>query len=449
VTSSEAPSTALTGAAAAEDMIAAFTVHDVRFPTSRQRDGSDAMNPFPDYSAAYLEVRTTRGDEGYALVFTPGRGNDLQAAAIRTLEPFVRDVPVDLALADLRSFSRRLTTDGQLRWLGPEKGPIHMAAGAIVNAMWDLAARRADLPLWRLLADLRPDQLVDLIDFTYLRDAMTEGEALQILRRAEPGREQRIAHLMSAGHPAYTTTPGWLGYTDERLVALSQEAVADGFRMIKLKVGGDLADDRRRLALVRQAVGPDIHIAIDANQVWGVPDAVAWVNALRPFDPYWIEEPTFPDDVLGHAAIRRSVAPVRVATGEHTANAVMFKQLLQAGAIDVVQIDACRVAGVNENIAIMLLAAKFGVPICPHAGGVGLCEMVQHLAMFDYVAISGSHEGRYVEYVEHLHEHFTNPVQVSAGAYAAPTAPGSGARMKAASVARYTYPDGAAWVGGR
>jgi L-fuconate dehydratase len=345
----------------------------------------------------------------------------------------------------MREFSARLTGDSQLRWLGPHKGVIHMAAGAIVNAAWDLYARQEAKPLWRLLAEMSPRQLVNLVDFRYLRDALTPEEALDILQAAEQGRTQRQQDLLSQGYPAYTTTPGWLGYTDEKLVHLSKEAVADGFSLIKLKVGADNAADQRRVALAREAVGPDIRIAVDANQIWGVEQAIAWLKPLAPYDLHWIEEPTSPDDVLGHAAIRKAVAPVRVATGEHCHNQVMFKQLLQAEAIDVLQLDATRVAGVNENIAILLLAAKFGVPVCPHAGGVGLCEMVQHLSMFDYVAVSGSTDGRVIEYVDHLHQHFIDPVVIRRGRYVAPRNPGIGAQMHPESVAGFRFPDGPQW----
>jgi L-fuconate dehydratase len=429
------------------DTIVELEVYDVRFPTSRERDGSDAMNPFPDYSAAYLVLRTSSGGVGYGLVFTVGRGNDLQADAIRALEPLVVGVPVDEALADTQAFSRRMVGDAQLRWLGPEKGPIHMAAGAVVNALWDLGARRAGVPLWQLLAELSPEQIVAMVDFRYLRDALTEDEALEILRAALPGRASRIRQLMEQGQPAYTTTPGWLGYDDEKLKRLCREAVDAGFGLIKLKVGADPTEDVRRLGLARSVVGPEVPIAIDANQIWGVGEAITQITVLSQFDPYWIEEPTSPDDVLGHAAIRRAVAPIRVATGEHGANPVMFKQFLQASALDVIQIDACRVAGVNENVAILLLAAKFRVPVCPHAGGVGLCELVQHLAMFDFVAVSGSWDGRYVEYVDHLHEHFVTPAEIVSGRYVTPRSPGSGAELVEKSVINYSYPHGPAWIG--
>ncbi|MDT0269150.1 enolase C-terminal domain-like protein [Streptomyces sp. DSM 44915] len=427
------------------EVFTAVEVADVRFPTSRELDGSDAMNPEPDYSATYVTVRTSAGAEGFGLAFTVGRGNEVQTAAVEALAPLVVGRPVAETLADLGGLSARLTGDGQLRWLGPHKGVIHMAAGAVLNAVWDLYARREGKPVWALLADMTPEQLVALVDFRYLTDALTPDEALAILRAAEPGRAERRRELLAHGYPAYTTTPGWLGYTDEKLVRLAEEAVAEGFGQIKLKVGTDLAADVRRLRLARAAVGPGVRIGVDANQAWGVSQAIDWMAELAPYDPYWIEEPTSPDDVLGHAAIRRAVAPVRVATGEHCQNQVVFKQLLQAAAIDILQLDAARVAGVNENVAILLLAAKFGVPVCPHAGGVGLCEMVQHLAMFDYVAVSGSTEDRVIEYVDHLHQHFTDPVRLRAGRYLAPTAPGLSAEMHPASVADHRYPDGPVW----
>ncbi|MDT0343799.1 enolase C-terminal domain-like protein [Streptomyces litchfieldiae] len=427
------------------ELISSVDVVDVRFPTSRELDGSDAMNPEPDYSATYVTVRTSDGAEGFGLAFTIGRGNEIEAAAVEALAPLVTGLPVNDVLADLGAFSRRLTGEGQLRWLGPHKGVIHMAAGAVVNAVWDLYARREGKPVWELLSGMSPEQLVALVDFRYLRDALTPEEALDILTAAEPGRAERRARLLADGYPAYTTTPGWLGYTDDKLVRLSREAVAEGFTQIKLKVGTDPEADLRRVRLAREAVGPGVRIAVDANQAWGVEQAIEWLAPLAPFEPYWIEEPTSPDDILGHAAIRRAVAPVKVATGEHCHNQVMFKQLLQAGAIDILQLDAARVAGVTENVAILLLAAKFGVPVCPHAGGVGLCEMVQHLAMFDYVAVSGSTEDRVIEYVDHLHGHFTDPVTLRAGRYLAPRAPGLSAEMHPASIARYRYPDGPAW----
>lgn len=425
------------------ERITELAVRDVRFPTSRQLDGSDAMNPQPDYSAAYVVLRTSAGDEGHSLVFTIGRGTEVQVEAVRAFAPLVVGLGVEEALNNPGGFSRRLGSDSPMRWLGPEKGVAHMAHGAIVNALWDLRARRAGQPLWEHLSALSPEELVALVDFRYLRDALTPEEALALL--SKPGRDERAQRLRERGYPAYTTTPGWLGYDDAKLVRLAREAVEDGFTMIKLKVGSELETDRRRLQLARETVGDDVRIAIDANQVWGVAEAIAWVEALKPFDPYWIEEPTAPDDVLGHAAIRRAVAPVKVATGEHGHSQVLFKQLLQAGAVDVVQIDASRVAGVNENIAILLLAAKFGVPVCPHAGGVGLCEMVQHLAMFDYVAVSGTWEDRVIEHVDHLHEHFTEPVELRRGRYVAPAGPGAGARMHAESVRRHEYPQGPEW----
>jgi L-fuconate dehydratase len=424
--------------------VTGFEVHDIRFPTSERLDGSDAMNPDPDYSAAYVVLRTTDGTEGHGFCFTIGRGNDVTAAAIEALRTYVVGRRAPHTAADLAALSTDLTHDSQLRWLGPEKGVMHMAAGAVVNAAWDLAARHAGRPVWEFLSRMTPQELVSLVDFRYLSDVLTPEEALEILRAAEPGRAARAEEIRAAGYPAYTTSPGWLGYSDSKLVTLAKQAVADGFEQIKLKVGGDLADDVRRMELARAAVGPDVRIAVDANQRWDVAEAVRWMSALAPYGPHWIEEPTSPDDVLGHAAIRAG-QPVKVATGEHVANRVVFKQLLQAEAVDFVQIDATRVAGVNENIAILLLAAKFGVPVCPHAGGVGLCELVQHLSMFDYVAVSGSKEGRAIEYVDHLHEHFADPVVIASGHYTAPTAPGFSARMLPGSIATYSYPDGPVW----
>ncbi|AIJ23685.1 L-fuconate dehydratase [Amycolatopsis methanolica] len=421
--------------------IVALHTHDVRFPTSQTLDGSDAMNPDPDYSAAYLRLVTDAGDglEGHGFVFTIGRGNDVQVAALRTLEGHLLGRDVDATLADLGGLWRELVHDSQLRWLGPEKGIMHMAIGAAVNALWDLRAKREGKPLWQLLSSLTPEEIVDLVDFRYLTDALTRDEALEILRAAQPGRAEREARLVSEGYPAYTTTPGWLGYDDDKLARLCREAVEDGFRQIKLKVGADLDEDLRRLRIAREVCGPDVGIAVDANQRWDVGDAIAWVERLRPFDLAWIEEPTSPDDILGHAAIAKAVAPIPVATGEHGANRVLFKQLLQAGALSVLQLDATRVAGVNENVAILLLAAKFGVRVCPHAGGVGLCEAVQHLAMFDFVAVSGTTEDRMIEFVDHLHEHFVTPVDVHSGRYFAPKAPGAGTEMHASSLAEYAH----------
>ncbi|MGI5141781.1 MULTISPECIES: L-fuconate dehydratase [unclassified Streptomyces] len=428
--------------------VVAVDTFDIRFPTSRELDGSDAMNPDPDYSAAYLVLRTdaAEGLEGHGFTFTIGRGNEVQVAAIEALRGHVVGRDVDTICDDPGSLFHDLIADSQLRWLGPEKGVMHMAIGAVVNAVWDMAAKRAGKPLWKLLAEADPEWLVRQIDFRYITDALTPDEALDLLRRGKEGAAQRTARLLERGYPAYTTSPGWLGYSDEKLTRLAAQAVDDGFRQIKLKVGADLADDMRRCRVARSVVGPDIRIAVDANQRWNVDQAITWTSALAEFDPYWIEEPTSPDDVLGHAAIRKAVAPVKVATGEHVQNRIVFKQLLQAGAIDVLQIDAARVGGVNENLAILLLAAKFGVPVCPHAGGVGLCELVQHLSMFDFVALSGTTDDRVIEYVNHLHEHFLDPVAVREGHYIAPTAPGFSAVMRPESIAQYTFPGGTFWA---
>ena len=428
--------------------VTALETYDIRFPTSRQLDGSDAMNPDPDYSAAYVVLRTDAGDglEGHGFAFTIGRGNDVQVAAINTLREHVVGRGVGELCADPGTLSRVLIGDSQLRWLGPEKGVMHMAIGAVLNAVWDLAAKRAGLPLWQLLAEADPEWLASQVDYRYITDALTYAEAVDLLRWGKEGTAQRTAALRERGYPAYTTSPGWLGYSDEKLTRLAKQAVADGFTQIKLKVGADLSDDLRRMAAARAAVGPDVRIAVDANQRWSVAEAIVWVRELAQFDPYWIEEPTSPDDILGHAAIRAGVAPVKVATGEHVHNRIVFKQLLQAGAIDILQIDSARVGGVNENLAILLLAAKYKVPVCPHAGGVGLCELVQHLSMFDYAALSSSTKDRVIEYVDHLHEHFVTPTRIVRGHYEAPSAPGFSAQMHADSIAEYTYPNGSFWA---
>jgi L-fuconate dehydratase len=430
-------------------IITAVETFDIRFPTSRELDGSDAMNPDPDYSAAYLIIGTDAGDghEGHGFVFTIGRGNEVEAAAIDALRPHILGRDAEELLADMGATWKLLVHDSQLRWLGPEKGVMHMAIGAVVNALWDLKAKRAGLPLWELLAGLTPEEIVALVDFRYLSDALSPEEALEILRRAEAGRSERRARLLSEGYAAYTTTPGWLGYSDEKLTRLAREAVADGFSQIKLKVGASLEDDIRRVGVARKAVGKDIKIAVDANQRWDVQEAIEWMRHLAPYDIAWIEEPTSPDDILGHAAIARGVAPIPVATGEHVQNRVMFKQLLQAQSLEVLQIDAARVGGVNENIAILLLAAKFGVRVCPHAGGVGLCEAVQHLSMFDFVAVSAGKDGRMIEFVDHLHEHFITPVEVHDGCYWPPSAPGAGAEMHRSTLTNYSFPSGAVWSG--
>jgi L-fuconate dehydratase len=427
--------------------IISLTAHDVRFPTSRSLDGSDAMHTSPDYSAAYVVLRTDADEEltGHGLTFTCGRGNEVCVAAIRALEPLVVGRSLEGITGDMRSFWRSLVSDGQLRWLGPEKGAVHLAVGAVVNAVWDLWAKSRGVPLWRLLLDLDPDELVAAIDFRYIDDVLDPDEAVELLRAGQAGREERELELLETGYPAYTTSAGWLGYDDEKVGALVRQAVADGFHHVKMKVGQDLRDDSRRAALIRDVLGAGGSLMMDANQVWGVDEAIAAAGVLSQFDPWWIEEPTSPDDVLGHARIRRAIRPIRIAAGEVVQNRVIFKQLFQAEAIDVCQIDACRVGGVNEVLAVMLMAAKHGIPVCPHGGGVGLCEYVQHLAVFDYVAISGSLEGRVVEWVDHLHEHFVEPAVVEHGRYRVPTAPGYSVEMLPGSLEEYAYPDGPAW----
>ena len=420
---------------------------DIRFPTSRALDGSDAMNPNPDYSAAYVTLKTDdpNGLEGHGLTFTIGRGNEICVAAINALAPLVIGRTLEEFTADMGKFWRHMVGDSQLRWIGPEKGAIHLATAAIVNAVWDLWAKQAGKPLWKLLADLSPEELVRCIDFRFISDALTPEEAVALLRRVEGGKAEREAEMQRVGFPAYTTSAGWLGYDDDKMRRLCQEAIDAGWSHFKLKVGADLADDVRRLRIVREAIGPERTLMVDANQVWDVPQAIAWMRELAPYNPWWIEEPTSPDDILGHAAIARAVAPIGVATGEHCHNRVIFKQLLQADAIRFCQLDPARLGGVNECLAVILLAAKFGVPICPHAGGVGLCEYAQHLSIFDYIAVGASLEGRILEYVDHLHEHFFDPVVMQHGRYMPPTAPGYSITMRPASLDEYEFPGGAAW----
>jgi L-fuconate dehydratase len=428
--------------------IVSLEARDIRFPTSRWLDGSDAMHTDPDYSAAYVVLRTDADDgvEGHGLTFTSGRGTEVCVAAIRALEPLVVGRTLEEIAADMRGFWRSLASDTQLRWLGPEKGVIHLATAAVVNAVWDLWAKREGKPLWKHLADMTPEQLAGCVDFRYIADALAPEEAIELLQDARRSSAAREREIVASGYPAYTTSAGWLGYGDDKVESLVAEALAAGFTHVKMKVGADLAADDRRAALIRRALGPAGILMMDANQVWGVDEAIASMRVLREHDPWWIEEPTSPDDVLGHARIRRAVAPVRVATGEHVQNRVIFKQLFQAQAIDVCQIDACRIGGVNEAVAVLLLAAKFGVPVCPHAGGVGLCEYVQHLAFFDFIAVSGSLDGRVVEWVDHLHEHFREPAVVERGRYLAPLAPGYSIEMIPSSLDEYEFPNGPAWA---
>jgi L-fuconate dehydratase len=424
--------------------ITAVDAFDIRFPTSRESIGSDAMNLDPDYSAAYCILRTDTDLEGHGLTFTIGRGNDLCVAAIRSLAPLVIGRSLESFTDDMGAFWTMITGDSQLRWLGPEKGVIHLATAALVNAVWDLWAKSEQKPVWKLLSSMTPEQLVSCIDFRYITDALTPAEALTILRRNEDSRGAREAEMLARGYPAYTTSAGWLGFSDSQLESLCKEALANGWTHFKIKVGRDPKDDIRRCAIIRKQIGSR-PLMMDANQRWDVGEAIAHMKELARFDPWWIEEPTSPDDVLGHATIRKAIAPVGVATGEHCQNRIVFKQLMQAGAIDFCQIDSCRLGGVNEVLAVLLMAAKFGIPVCPHAGGVGLCEYVQHLSIFDYVCVSASLENRVIEFVDHLHEHFIDPVTMSHGRYMPPSQPGYSIQMKPASLHDYQFPDGPVW----
>ena len=429
-------------------LITRLSVRDIRFPTSRALDGSDAMNAAPDYSATYVVLHTDSAKplEGHGLTFTIGRGNELCVAAVRALESFVVGRTLEEITADMGAFWREITTgDSQLRWVGPDKGVIHLATAAIVNAVWDLWGKAEGKPVWKLLADMTPEALVRCLDFRFVSDVLTPEEALALLRRNWATRGEREAHLLAKGYPAYTTSAGWLGYPEDKVRRLAREGVAEGWTHFKQKVGGDIEEDIRRARILREEIGWERTLMMDANQVWEVDEAVANMRRLAAFDPWWIEEPTSPDDILGHAEIRRRVAPIGVATGEHCHNRVMFKQLLQAGAIDFCQVDAARLGGLNEVLLVVLMAAKFGVPVCPHAGGVGLCEYVQHISMFDYIAVSASLDRRVLEYVDHLHEHFLDPVLIKDGRYMPPQRPGYSIEMHADSLAQHQYPDGAAW----
>ena len=418
---------------------------DLRFPTSSEAIGSDAVNKDPDYSAAYCILETNTDLRGYGITFTLGRGTDLCVQALRYLERFAIGRTLDSITSDFAGFFREVTGDTQFRWLGPEKGVVHLAAASLINAVWDLYARAEKKPLWKLLADMSAEQIASCIDFRYITDVLTPEEAIALLRERETGKEERIHDLQQHGYPAYTTSVGWFGFSDEKVERLAKEALAEGWTHFKLKVGGDAADDLRRARLVRSKIGDSKKLMMDANQKWDVEEAIQRTRQLAEVNPWWMEEPTSPDDILGHARIRREVPNVRIATGEHCQNRVIFKQLMQAGAIDVCQIDSCRLAGVNENLAVILMAAKFGIPVCPHAGGVGLCEMVQHLSAFDYVRASATLENRVTEFVDHLHEHFIDPVRIRGGRYLLPEQPGYSSEIRPETLEMYSFPDGPVW----
>jgi L-fuconate dehydratase len=427
--------------------ITSLEARDIRFPTSQHLDGSDAMNPDPDYSAAYVILHTDSNLTGHGLTFTIGRGNEVVVAALRALKPLIVGHTLEEFTADMGKFYRHITSDSQLRWIGPEKGVIHLATAAVINAVWDLWAKLEQKPLWQLLSDMTPAELVRCIDFRYITDALSPSEALEILTRLEPTKAARTAQMLEQGYPAYTTSAGWLGYPDDKIRRLCQEALAQGFKHIKIKVGRNLEDDIRRASIIREEIGWNNFLMVDANQVWDVQEAIDWMQHLAQFKPLWIEEPTSPDDILGHATIAKAMLPhnIGVATGEMGQNRVLFKQLLQAKAISFCQIDAARMGGVNENLAVLLMCAKFGIPVCPHAGGVGLCEYVQHLSIFDYIAVSGSLENRVTEFVDHLHEHFVDPCKILNGHYVAPTESGYSIEMKSVSLEEYEFPIGKVW----
>ena len=425
--------------------IVSLKIHDVRFPTSEQLDGSDATNKDPDYSATYIVLETEQGNRGYALVFSIGRGNDVCCAAVESMRHLIIGQETGAIKKNIGCFYDHLRSDSQLQWLGPEKGVMHMARGGIINAIWDMWARDEKKPLWRLLADMPPEEFVDCLDYRYVADALTRDEALEIVLRNAAGKAERIERLEKTGYPAYTTSAGWLGYSDEKLQRLCREAMSQGFRHIKLKVGENLQDDIRRCRIARETIGENARLMVDANQAWEIGEAIDWMRHLEPFRPWFIEEPTSPDDILGHREIRSRIGGIKVASGEHCQNRVVFKQLIANDAIDVVQIDACRLAGLNEILTVCMLAAKFDKLVCPHAGGVGLCEYVQHLSMIDYVQISATIGDRVIEYVDHLHEHFEDPCIIRDGAYRVPTKPGYSVKMLHRTLDRFTFPDGEEW----
>jgi L-fuconate dehydratase len=425
--------------------ITAVTARDVRAPTSRTLAGSDATHKQPDYSAAYVVLETNGGLSGHGFTFTIGRGNELCVAAVRALAPIVVGRRLSDVASDMAAFWRDLTSEDQLRWVGPEKGVIHLATAAIINAAWDLWAKSEGKPVWKLVADMSPRQLISCIDFRYITDAITPEEALALLERQQPSRAAREAEMRRDGYPAYITSAGWMGYGDDLVRSLCRDALGQGWTRFKIKVGSDGAENVRRAALVREIIGPDCWLMVDANQAWDVEEAIDRVRELAPYNPVWIEEPTSPDDVLGHARIREAVRPIGVATGEHAANRVIFKQLMQANAIDFCQFDNCRLGGLNEALAVLLMAAKFGIPVCPHAGGIGLCEYGQHVSLIDYIVVSGSLERRALEFADHLHEHFVTPIVVRNGRYMPPEAPGFSAEMRPASLDQLEFPMGAAW----
>jgi len=428
-------------------IIEKFVVKDIRFPTSKKLDGSDAMNKDPDYSAAYVIIFTNdkKGPQGHGLTFTCGRGNELCVEAIKSLSPIVIGKSLNSIVSNFGEFWGEITQDSQLRWVGPEKGVIHLATGAIINAIWDLYAKIEGKPLWKLLVEMTADEIINCIDFRYITDALTKEDALKILKTNNNTKAKRIEEMLDTGYPAYTTSAGWLGYSDEKIRNLCKTNLADGWNHFKLKVGANLDDDMRRASIIREEIGPDRKLMIDANQVWDVSEAIYFMNHLKKYDPWWIEEPTSPDDILGHKAIADAIYPVKVATGESCQNRIIFKQLMQAKAINFCQLDSCRLGGVNEVLAVLLLAKKFNIPVCPHAGGVGLCEYVQHISIFDYISVSATLDNRVLEYVDHLHEHFIDPVVIRNGNYQTPLSPGYSIEMKPESLDKYEFPKGAIW----
>ena len=421
-------------------------VRDIRFPTSDHLHGSDAIHLDPDYSCAYVTLLTDQPDlEGHGITFTLGRGTELCVAAIETFKHFVVGQTLASIVGDFGTFWHRICNESQLRWLGPERGLIHMSVAAIINAIWDLYAKVEGKPVWKLIADMSPREIVDCIDFHHITDVLTRDDALEILEGNQATKLEREQELFEIGLPAYTSSAGWIGYDDTYRRQQCQKYLDSGFRWFKMKVGADLADDIHRATVVREEIGDECHLMMDANQVWDVDQAIEHMRQLAKFRPVWIEEPTSPDDILGHAKIAKALDPIGVACGECVSNRIMFKQFLMAGGMQFCQIDSCRVGGVNELLAIMLLAQKFRVPVCPHAGGVGLCNYVQHLAAINYLVISPSLENVVLEFSDHLHEHFVDRLVIKDARYRLPTMPGYSITMHADSLEQYQFPGGSVW----
>ncbi|XP_055625030.1 mitochondrial enolase superfamily member 1-like isoform X2 [Toxorhynchites rutilus septentrionalis] len=425
--------------------ITTLEAKDIRWPTSLGAHGSDAMHTDPDYSCVYVTINTEEGIYGNGLTFTLGRGTDIVLLAVNSMKRMVEQRTTESIFQNFALFWRELTSESQLRWIGPEKGVTHLAVAAIINALWDLWGKIRGLPVWKLLTEMEPEELVSTIDFRYITDAITREEAINILKENRAGTRTRMNELMKTGYPAYTTQVGWLGYSDDTIRALCRKYLQAGFTAFKIKVGQNLENDIKRCRLVREEIGWNNTLMVDANQIWDVNEAIEWMKNLKHFKLLWIEEPTSPDDILGHKKIADALN-IGVATGEMCCNRVMFKQFIQSQAFEFCQIDSARIGGVNEILAVYLMAKKFNVKVCPHAGGVGLCEMVQHLQLWDYTSVSCTMDKRMIEFVDQQHEQFVHPARIYANAcYIPPSAPGYSTELKPEAVSMFEYPVGSEW----